>query len=92
MIKSFRSKQTERLFNRERVRAFQSIERAALKKLVMLDAARNLSDLAAPPGNRLEPLQGDREGEHSIRINDQWRICFVWRKGDAYDVEITDYH
>ncbi|HET7100132.1 MAG TPA: type II toxin-antitoxin system RelE/ParE family toxin [Terriglobia bacterium] len=92
MIKSFRSKQTERLFNRERVRAFQSIERAALKKLVMLDAARNLSDLAAPPGNRLEPLHGDREGEHSIRINDQWRVCFVWREGDAYGVEITDYH
>lgn len=82
----------ERLFNRERVRAFQSIERAALKKLVMLDAARNLSDLAAPPGNRLEPLHGDREGEHSIRINDQWRVCFVWREGDAYGVEITDYH
>ena len=92
MIKSFRSKQTDRLFKRERVRAFQSIERAALKKLVMLDAARELRDLAATPGNRLERLQGDREGEHSIRINDQWRICFVWREGDAYGVEITDYH
>ncbi len=92
MIKSFRSKQTNRLFNRERVREFQSIERAALKKLVMLDAASNLSDLAAPPGNRLELLHGDREGEHSIRINDQWRVCFVWQEGDAYGVEITDYH
>lgn len=92
MIKSFRSKQTERLFNRERVRAFQSIERAALKKLVMLDAATELRDLAAPPGNRLERLHGDREGENSIRINDQWRVCFVWRDGGAYEVEITDYH
>ncbi len=92
MIKSFRSKQTNRLFNRERVRGFQSIERAALKKLVMLDAATELRDLAAPPGNRLESLHGDREGEHSIRINDQWRVCFVWREGGAYGVEITDYH
>ena len=92
MIKSFRSKQTSRLFNRERVREFQSIERAALKKLVMLDAATELRDLAAPPGNRLESLHGDREGEHSIRINDQWRVCFVWREGDAYGVEIADYH
>jgi proteic killer suppression protein len=92
VIKSFRSKQTNRLFSRERVREFQSIERAALKKLVMLDAASNLSDLAAPPGNRLELLHGDREGEHSIRINDQWRVCFVWQEGDAYGVEITDYH
>ena len=92
MIKSFRSKQTERLFNRERVREFQSIERAALRKRVMLDAARELPDLAAPPGNRLESLRGDRVGEHSIRINDQWRVCFVWRDGGAYGVEITDYH
>ena len=92
MIKSFRSKKTERLFNRERVREFQSIERAALKKLAILDAATELPDLAAPPGNRLESLHGDREGEHSIRINDQWRVCFVWREGGAYGVEITDYH
>jgi len=92
VIKSFRSKQTNRLFDRERVRGFQSIERAALKKLVMLDAATELRDLAAPPGNRLESLHRDREGEHSIRINDQWRVCFVWREGDANGVEITDYH
>jgi toxin HigB-1 len=92
VIKSFRSKQTERLFNRERVREFQSIERAALKKLVMLDAATELRDLAVPPGNRLERLHGNREGEHSIRINDQWRVCFGWRDGNAYNVEIADYH
>ncbi len=92
MIKSFRSKQTERLFNRERVREFQSIERIGLRKLTMLDAAKELHDLAVPPGNRLEPLRGDREGQHSIRINDQWQVCFVWQDGDAYEVEITDYH
>lgn len=92
MIKSFRSRQTERLFNQEKVREFQSIERAALRKLAMLDAATELRDLAAAPGNRLEPLRGDRKGKYSIRINDQWRICFVWRDGDAYGVEITDYH
>lgn len=92
MIKSFRSRQTERLFNQEKVREFQFIERAALRKLAMLDAATELRDLAAPPGNRLEPLRGDRKGKYSIRINDQWRICFVWRDGDAYGVEITDYH
>ena len=92
MIKSFRSRQTERLFNCERVREFQSIERVALRKLVMLDAATELRDLSVPPGNRLESLRGDRKGEHSIRINDQWRICFVWRDGDAFGVEITDYH
>lgn len=92
VIKSFRSKQTERLFNRQRVREFQSIERVSLRKLAMLDAAKELADLAVPPGNRPEPLRGDREGQHSIRINDQWRVCFVWQDGDAYGVEITDYH
>ncbi len=92
MIKSFCSKETERLFNRERVREFQSIERAALRKLAMLDSAKELRDMSAPPGNRLESLHGDRKGQHSIRINDQWRICFVWRDGDAYGVGITDYH
>lgn len=92
MIKSFCSKRTERLFNRERVQTFQSIEHTALRKLAMLDSAKELRDLAAPPGNRLEPLHGDREGQHSIRINDQWRICFIWKDGDAYGVEITDYH
>ncbi len=68
------------------------MERVALRKLRMLEAAAKLTDLAAPPGNRLEGLRGRRKGEYSIRINDQWRICFVWWKGDAYDVEITDYH
>jgi toxin HigB-1 len=92
VIRTFRSAETERLFNRERVKRFQAIERPALRKLAMLNAAKAVSDLKAPPGNRLEPLHGDREGQHSIRINDQWRICFVWRDGDAYDVEITDYH
>jgi len=69
-----------------------NIQRVARKKLVILDAAQELSDLRIPPGNRLEALKGDRKGQHSIRINDQWRICFRWRAGDAYDVEITDYH
>jgi proteic killer suppression protein len=92
VIKSFRSKDTERLFSRERVKTFESIERSAQRKLAMLHAARQLRDLSAVPGNRLEKLHGKREGQHSIRINDQWRICFVWRDGDAYEVEITDYH
>lgn len=92
MIKSFASKDTEQLHKRESVRRFKSIERVALRKLRQLDAATQLRDLAAPPGNRLEPLRGDRKGQHSIRVNDQWRICFIWRDGDAYAVEITDYH
>ncbi len=92
MIKTFRSTQTESLFNRERIRKFEAIERVARRKLAMLDAAEELRDLSAVPGNQLEKLRGDREGQYSIRINDQWRICFVWRGGDAYDVEITDYH
>lgn len=92
MIKSFRSRPTQRLFRRERVRRWRAIERTALRKLALLNAATELRDLAAPPGNRLEALRGDRRGQHSIRINDQWRICFVWKDGDAYEVEITDYH
>lgn len=92
MIKSFRSADTERLFNREWVKQFQAFERAARKKLEMLNAAADLQDLAVPPGNRLEKLKGDRNEQHSIRINDQWRVCFVWKDGDAYKVEITDYH
>lgn len=92
MIKSFRSIDTERLFHRERVRKFQAIERIALRKLKMLDASWQLRDLAAVPGNRLEALKGERKGQHSIRINDQWRVCFVWKEGDAFDVEILDYH
>ena len=92
MIKSFRSPHTQRLFSRERVRAFEAIERVAQRKLKMLNDAKELRDLAAAPGNRLEPLHKEREGQHSIRINDQWRVCFVWRDGDAYDVEITKHY
>lgn len=92
MIKSFRSRETEQLYERKRSRRFRAIERAALRKLAMLDAAGELRDLASPPGNRLEALGGDREGQYSIRVNDQWRVCFIWRDGDAYEVEIVDYH
>ncbi len=93
MIKSFRDRDTERVFHRERVRRWPGpFLRAALRKLLLLDAAETLHDLRVPPGNRLETLRGAREGQHSIRINDQWRICFRWRDGDAYDVEIVDYH
>ena len=80
------------LFQRQRVLRFKSFERVALRKLRQLDAATELRDLMSPPGNRLEALRGDRQGQHSIRINDQWRICFVWKNGDAFEVEITDYH
>ena len=92
MIKSFRSVLTEQLFRRQRVLRFRAFERIALRKLRQLDAATGLRDLASPPGNRLEALHGDRKGQFSIRINDQWRICFVWTSGDAYDVEISDYY
>jgi toxin HigB-1 len=92
VIKSFRSELTEQLTQRQRVLRFKAFERVALRKLRQLDAATELRDLMSPPGNRLEALRGDRQGQHSIRINDQWRICFVWKSGDAYEVEITDYH
>lgn len=92
MIKSFRCAETKRLFERERVKLFQAAERQTQRKLVMLSAAKELRDLSAVPGNRLEKLHGDRKGQYSIRINDQWRVCFNWKDGDAYDVEITDYH
>ena len=92
MIKSFRSKETERLHARQHVKRFRAFERVAQRKLRQLDIATKLGDLVAPPGNRLEALHGNREEQHSIRINDQWRICFVWRDGDAYNVEIVDYH
>jgi toxin HigB-1 len=92
VIKSFRSADTERLFNRGRVKQFQAFERVARRKLEMVNAAKDLRDLASPPANRMEKLKSERDGQHSIRINDQWRVCFVWRDGDAYDVEITDYH
>jgi toxin HigB-1 len=92
MIRSFRDSKTEALFNDRDVPRFRSIERATRRKLLYLHQARHLEDLRVPPGNRLEALKGERKGQYSIRINDQWRICFVWKDEDAYDVEITDYH
>ncbi len=92
MIKSFRSVETEALFNDRQVVRFRAIERQARRKLLYLAQARVLGDLMVPPGNRLEALKGDRKGQHSIRINDQWRICFRWSDGHAYEVEIVDYH
>ena len=92
MIRSFRCRDTERLFQRETVRRFKAIETVARRKLRMLQAAQELRDLQVPPGNRLGALKGDRKGQHSIRINDQWRVCFVWTDGGADDVEIVDYH
>jgi len=93
MIKTFKNKETERLFARLPYKHFPSnLNRAAWKKLAILDAAEQIEDLRIPPGNHLEKLSGDRQGEHSIRINNQWRICFHWRQGNAYDVEIADYH
>lgn len=93
MIRSFACLETEALFKREKVRKIPAdILRVALRKLRMLDAAASLEDLKVPPGNRLEKLRGDRQGQHSIRINNQWRICFRFQNSDAVDVEITDYH
>ena len=92
MIKGFRCKETEKVFLRQRSRKFGGIQRKALRKLLVLDAAGAINDLRIPPSNRLEKLVGDREGQYSIRVNDQWRICFRWRSGDAHDVEIVDYH
>jgi proteic killer suppression protein len=95
MIKSFADDQTRLVFSRQRVPALgPDLQRAAWKKLAILHAAGALQDLRVPPrgGNRLEKLSGRREGQYSIRVNDQWRICFEWRGGDAYSVEITDYH
>jgi proteic killer suppression protein len=92
MIRSFRDRLTEALYRGEGAPGFRAIERVALRKLDMLDAATRLDDLRAPPGNRLEVLKGRRRGQYSIRINDQWRICFVWRDGGAEFVEIVDYH
>ena len=93
MIQTFADKATERLFNREPAKRYPPlVQRPALRKLLMLDAAESLDDLHHPPGNRLEKLHGDRQGQYSIRINDQWRVCFRWDAGDAFEVEITDYH
>ncbi len=93
MIKSFQGKETEKIFNRLVSRKLpENIQHLARRKLIMLDAATELNNLRVPPGNRLEALKGNRKGQHSIRINDQWRICFKWKAGDAYNVEIADYH
>ncbi|WP_291825993.1 type II toxin-antitoxin system RelE/ParE family toxin [Bosea sp. (in: a-proteobacteria)] len=92
MIGSFAQKEAELLFHDQPVRRFAAIERVVRRKLLLLHAAAGLDDLRVPPGNRLEALKGDRAGQHSIRVNDQWRICFIWKEGEAHDVEIVDYH
>ena len=93
MIRSFKSREAERIFARQVSRKLpRDIQQTALRKLRMLNRAVSLNDLRVPSANRLEKLRGDRAGQHSIRINDQWRICFEWHDGDAYDVEIVDYH
>ena len=93
MIKSFRDKETQKIYSREGSRRLpESIQQVALRKLRMVNNAVTLNDLKIPPANRLERLGGDRAGQHSIRINDRWRICFLWKEGDAFDVEIVDYH
>ena len=93
MIKTFKDAETEKIYHRERSRKLLAdIQQVALRKLRMINNAINLHDLRVPPANRLEKLAGSRDGQYSIRINDQWRICFVWHENDAYDVEIVDYH
>lgn len=93
VIRSYRNKDTQAVAERRRVRRLpEDIQRRAQRKLMILNNATNVNDLRVPPGNRLEALSGDRDGQHSVRINDQWRICFVWSDGNAYEVEIVDYH
>lgn len=93
MIKTFRDKETEKLFARRFSKVLPpNLHETAWRKLAILNATEHLKDLRVPPGNRLEKLSGSRAGQFSIRINDQWRICFEWREGNAYEVEITDYH
>jgi proteic killer suppression protein len=93
MIRSFADRDSQRVFQRLRVKRLSpDLQRAAYRKLLIIDAAGSINDLRIPPGNRLEKLSGDREGQYSIRINEQWRICFNWRANDAFDVEISDYH
>ncbi len=93
MIKSFRDSETEKLYSRERSKRLPpDIQQAALRKMRMINNAKSVNDLRIPPANRLEKLSGNRAGQYSIRINDQWRICFAWKEGDALNVEITDYH
>lgn len=91
-IRSFRCEDTEALYGGQHPKRFRNIEAVAQRKLQMLDAAEELKDLRSPPGNRLEALTGNRAGQHSIRINDQWRVCFVWTATGPEDVEIVDYH
>ncbi|HEC14904.1 MAG TPA: excinuclease ABC subunit A [Rhodospirillales bacterium] len=92
MIKSFKCRHTAELFDKEASRKFALVARTALRKLYMLHAAGALNDLRVPPANRLEALKGKRKGQWSIRINDQYRVCFVWKDGDAFEVEVVDYH
>ncbi|MEI6300633.1 MAG: type II toxin-antitoxin system RelE/ParE family toxin [Betaproteobacteria bacterium] len=92
MIKSFKCPDTEALYRRRRVKRFANIESVARRKLRQLEIAARLGDLRVPPGNRLEALKGDRSGQHSIRINDQWRVCFLWKDAGVENVEIVDYH
>jgi toxin HigB-1 len=92
VIKSFADRRSQALFETGESRRWSSIAGVAVRKLVQIDSAAILNDLSAPPGNRLEALKGDRDGQHSIRINDQWRICFRWENDGVYDVEIVDYH
>ena len=92
MIHSFLSAETERLFHSHTVPRFRNIERVARRKLLQIHAATDLASLRIPPGNQLEALKGERSGQHSIRVNDQWRVCFVWRADGAHQVEIVDYH
>jgi proteic killer suppression protein len=93
VIKTFKDAETQKIYQRERSRKLPSdIQQTALRKLRMINNAININDLRIPPANRLEKMSGDREGQYSIRINDQWRICFEWKNGDAFNVEITDYH
>jgi len=92
LIRSFRDRETEAVFLQRRVRRFQQIASVALRRLVQIDSAEEIRDLASPPANRLEMLKGDRTGQYSVRINDQYRVCFRWKAGHAFDVEITDYH
>ncbi|WP_454065001.1 type II toxin-antitoxin system RelE/ParE family toxin [Candidatus Nitrospira salsa] len=92
MIRSFSDRKTETFFGGERVGEFSGCKKAAERKLEILDNAEEIADLLVPPGNQLEKLSGDRKGQYSVRINNQWRICFVWKKDGPHDVEITDYH
>lgn len=93
MIKSFKNKETEKVYTRKGSRKLPAdMQQVALRKLRMINNAKNINDLRVPPANRLEKLSGIRKGQYSIRINDQWRICFIWKAGDAHEIEIVDYH